>query len=1163
MQPGSLDKSSYDLDLFHNLVKDKKNGRLFFTPGDKDWNNSGSDGLEVVRKLEKEIEIRQEESNIFMPSHGCPGPEIVDLSPHLRLIVINTQWWLHPFDIPEAPDADCSNLTKEEFIESLEEAIEESVGKNILIVGHHPIISAGVYGGHMTLQKHLFPFADAKPGKRIPLPVLGSFYAAYRQNVGIVRDMASEHYQDFIDQMSDILYLHPGLVYASAHDYSLQLVEKEKGYQVISGSINENEPTGKEQGVLFSSSKSGFTKITYFDSGKIEIGFFELGMNETVELYSKVLFRSACDKLADTTISMNRYYIPCLAKEEISVFEEPLFPANSVTVTAGHYEVRGIKTKILGELYRTTWSSPVKISYLNLDTSRTGLTPFALGGGRQTTTLKFLANDGKEYAFRSVDKNLVNALPRELMNTIISRKIKELTATDYPYGAIIASSLMDETDILHARPELYVLPDHPGLGAFREPYAGLFGMLEERPKDPYDQIKGFMEADDVTRSVGLFRKLYKDNDKYVDAEALGKARVFDVFIGDWGRHEDNWKWAGYDRGDKRVYYPIPRDRDHAFSRFDGLLPYLADREWGMAMIESFDYDFHDIKSLTWPARHVDRLLLTGLDRNDWKRMAVEMQQTMTDKVIDNAISTLPPEVIPVSGIEIGEQLKSRRAQLPDAVNDYYLLLASQVDVVGSNKHEYTEVDRLESGNVRVKMYKRNMEGKIYFDDPLYKREFDRNETHEICIYGLDGDDIFKVNGSARKSIPVRIIGGPGQDEIEDYSSVRGPGKHTIIYDNESTVLNLGSESKNKTSDDPGINSYDRKSFMYNTYFPMPYIYYSSDDGLAASLGLNWTTHGFRKEEYKSKHYTYLRAGTSGNIQFGVENHWTELMGEWDAGIDAAYGHYYPYYNFFGLGNNSVKDPDLFNSEYYRINIKGLMSSLYTEKKIFKKGAFRVGLLFEDLNSDNHSDSLLEVQGASIPGANRLVLGGVITRFYLDFRDREVFASRGLEFLAENNSYVTLDGASGNFGQVQSFLKYYGSFELGLPVTLVFKAGGSKNYGHQIPFYKYSYLGQYNNLRGYKRNRFTGDASAYLNSELRLHLGKVENAFIPFETGLFGFYDLGKVWFEGVAEGSWHAGYGAGFYISPLTHDYLFAVQFESSAEETLLVRIGLGFFLDE
>ena len=106
--------------------------------------------------------------------------------------------------------------------------------------------------------------------------------------------MANENYQEFIDHMSDILSRHPGLVYASAHDYSLQLLEYEKGYQVISGSINENEPTGKEPGKIFSSSKYGFTKIEYFNSGKIRIGFFELGKNEPAELYSKVLFRSAC-----------------------------------------------------------------------------------------------------------------------------------------------------------------------------------------------------------------------------------------------------------------------------------------------------------------------------------------------------------------------------------------------------------------------------------------------------------------------------------------------------------------------------------------------------------------------------------------------------------------------------------------------------------------------------------------------------------------------------------------------------------------------------------------------------------------------------------------------------------------------------------------------------
>jgi hemolysin activation/secretion protein len=190
------------------------------------------------------------------------------------------------------------------------------------------------------------------------------------------------------------------------------------------------------------------------------------------------------------------------------------------------------------------------------------------------------------------------------------------------------------------------------------------------------------------------------------------------------------------------------------------------------------------------------------------------------------------------------------------------------------------------------------------------------------------------------------------------------------------------------------------------------------------------------------------------------------------------------------------------------------------------------------------------------------MGGFNTRLYLDFRDRKLFATRGLEFMVENTSYISFNGASGNFGLAESYLKYYATTGLLLPVTLVGKVGGSINYGRQIPYYKYTYLGQFNNLRGYLRNRFAGDASAYLNSELRIHFGRVRNLILPFETGLIGFYDIGRVWFEGKSEGSWHAGYGGGFYISPFTRDYLFSVLLESSVEESLLFRLGIGFFLD-
>ncbi len=1160
---GKSGNSDTDIDKLLNLVKGREKGKILYTPGDMDWDNGGKNGLKKVKILEKQIENYYSGTNNFLPSNGCPGPEVVDLSPQLRVIAINTQWWLHLYEIPVAPGTDCSNLTKEEFVESLEEAIEESEGRNILIIGHNPVISAGVYGGHMTIKEHLFPFAEAKHGKNIPLPLLGSFYAAYRQNVGTVRDMANKNYQELIDQMSVIMSRNPGLIYASAHDYNLQLLNFEQGYQVISSSINEKKSVGRKRELLFSSSEYGFVKITYFNSGKIEIGFYMLKKNETVNLFSKVLFRSPCNEVSDTTIPINRYNKPCSKEKDIHEIPDQPYLADSLTKTAGSYQAKSIKKIFLGSLYRTTWSTPVRVPFLNLDTTKGGLSPFALGGGRQTTTLKFKAEDGKEYAFRSVDKDLINALPREFRHTFISKMVKEVTATGHPYGALIVSSLLDETDILHARPKLYVLPDQSSLGPFREPYNGLLGMLEERPMDGVGNAPGFNGADDITRSMGLFKKLYKDNDNQVNAEAFAEARVFDIFIGDWGRHEDNWKWAGFSKGDKKIFYPIPRDRDHAFSRWNGIVPYLTDREWAMPMVENFDYDFHDIKSLTWPARHVDRLLLTELDRNDWKRISTNLQLTMTDEVVNKAIAALPAEVIPVSGNEIGNKLKSRRDHLPNAIDRYYLLLARQVDIVGSNKHEYFEIDRLVTGNVRVNMYKRNKEGKIYIENPLYSREFVRKETKEIRLYGLDGEDIFNVKGSAGKSIPVRIIGGSGKDEITDFSTVKGLRKHTLIYDDESTVVSLSSESKNKISNYAGINFYDRKSFLYNTYLPKPLIFYSSDDGLAASFGINWTTQGFRKDEYKGSYDVYLKAGTFGNVQFGVKTNWKELIGNWDAGIDADYGLYYPYYNFFGMGNNTIKDPALFNNDHYKVNVKGLMTNFYTEKELIKKVKFRLGILFENLNSDSASDSLLSFQEIKIPGSENIALCGFNTSLSLDFRDRQVFASRGLQFLAENTSYMTISGASGNFGIVNSYFKYYATIDFFLPVTIVGKVGGSKNYGNQIPFYKYTFLGQYNNLRGYRRNRYTGDASAYLNSELRIHLGKVRNTFIPFEIGLTGFYDQGKVWYEGDNQGHWHEGYGGGFYISPLTRDFLFTVQLESSPEENLLIRFGIGFFLDD
>ena len=40
----------------------------------------------------------------LLPKGGCPGPEVVDLGPHLRLIVLDSEWWVHNDVKPYGPE---------------------------------------------------------------------------------------------------------------------------------------------------------------------------------------------------------------------------------------------------------------------------------------------------------------------------------------------------------------------------------------------------------------------------------------------------------------------------------------------------------------------------------------------------------------------------------------------------------------------------------------------------------------------------------------------------------------------------------------------------------------------------------------------------------------------------------------------------------------------------------------------------------------------------------------------------------------------------------------------------------------------------------------------------------------------------------------------------
>jgi hypothetical protein len=106
--------------------------------------------------------------------------------------------------------------------------------------------------------------------------------------------------------------------------------------------------------------------------------------------------------------------------------------------------------------------------------------------------------------------------------------------------------------------------------------------------------------------------------------------------------------------------------------------------------------------------------------------------------------------------------------LKKASEKYYDLVSDHVDIHLSDKSETVEVKRLDDERVEVVAHSSTIS-----DDEIFRRAFARSETNEIRLYLHGGDDKCVVSGDVASSITVRVVGGGGDDELIDDSTVRG------------------------------------------------------------------------------------------------------------------------------------------------------------------------------------------------------------------------------------------------------------------------------------------------------------------------------------------------------------------------------------------------------
>ncbi len=412
---------------------------------------------------------------------------------------------------------------------------------------------------------------------------------------------------------------------------------------------------------------------------------------------------------------------------------------DSVTVCASHFynDVTPLKYLFLGKNYREVWATPVKMRVFHLRNFKGGLEIEKMGGGQQTKSLHLEDKNGVKYVLRTVDKDVAPALPKVIRKTFIKSIVQDQVSAAYPYAPLTISTLAQSMGVPADSSILFFVPDDPALGNYRPFFANTVCFFKKKNLTP-DGSKTF-DTDEV-------REMFASSTQYrIMEEKVLRARLLDMLIGDWDRHDRQWEWGIKDSMGLKFVYPLPEDRDQAFFLTDGLLPKII-RQVGMPHLVGFRFSLDHVKQLNHKANYFDHYFMSALTASDWRRNIREVQNALSDKVIADAIKNLPPEVIPESGREIEQKLKSRRDELEQYGMEYYRFLADEAFVFLTKEPERINIfQEGESVQVRVE----NNAG-----EAMYERLFLKKETDEIHFKNYGKEDVLKISGTEKPAIEI-------------------------------------------------------------------------------------------------------------------------------------------------------------------------------------------------------------------------------------------------------------------------------------------------------------------------------------------------------------------------------------------------------------------------
>ncbi|WGF92234.1 metallophosphoesterase [Aequorivita marisscotiae] len=1103
------------IDAQYKAVKDYQ-GPTIFLPGNHEWYNNGVVG---VAREENYVESLFPDQDAFRPSNGCPL-ESIAVSETIQLIVIDTQWYLEDWNKNPSINKNCDIKTREKFFLELQLALEKSQNKTVVFAMHHPMFTNGNHGGYFALEKHLYPLQ-----KKIPMPVLASLVVQVRSQGGVsVQDRYNELYNNLMNRLQELVKNNKRLVFVSGHDHNMQYIEKDGLRQIVSGAGAKESYAAIGKDGLFSTGAQGFAVLDVFDDGSSWVRYFVKGENYT----PKLLFqKEIIPAPVEPDLSQYREVFP----QEYTV---PIFKQDSIN------EALFFKT-VWGAKYENAYSQPVTAKVASLDTLYGGLHVIQESKGADYNSLLLADKKGNRYRLRAMGKNALEVSRKIVFNdnkaefseeekidipSIKGQSVNFYTAS-HPYAIMAIPDMARAIGIFYTTPQLFYVPKQKRLGRYNENFGDDLYLISIEPSEKSEGEGLFKYPDDVETTDDILIKLRQTGDVAVDEDNYIKSRLFDMLIGDWDREPGHWRWAEYyNRFQKNVYVPIPNNRDNAFSSFEGNV-FDITRSLFNGSLEKHVYS-ENLTDLEWFNKEgviLDRAILKNSGRGQWKYLAKAIQDSLTDAVIEKAFNQVPPEVQDEALQDIKEKLKQRKAKLVEIADAYYSYFSTLQTIVGTDYDELFQITRLPDGKTQVQSFT-VINGKK--SDTLINRTYSHKDTRELWIYGLGGNDTFEVNNEADDLIFVRLIGGHGEDVY-----TLNAGRRVKVYDyqdapTEITQKNGGSL---RFTNVYNLNTYDYRKQIERSQGLLSAIGFNPDDGFRAAMQYAYRVDSYTRNPFSQKHQINAAYFTDINsFEISYSGEFANIKDDLNLSFGARFTSPNFTRNFFGFGNETTNPQKTKGYEYNRIEVQHISGNIGLLRNSNFGSFFKLQTTFDAYQVNNSPSNFIATVNLQNKGKTSYygTLEGIYN--YRSFDD-PLNPTVGLMFDLNLGLTDNLEAMDNLFGYLKTRLGFYNSLIRNRTLVLKTNLKYEYNIGEKYQFYQAANLGGNNGLRGYREQRFTGKSFLVGSADLRYSLPKFKIGLIPFQVGIYGGADLGRVWLADVRSEKWHNSRGGGLWIN--------------------------------